>query len=188
MVGSAAPSVRTLSDTQKQLAILMQGYAQRVGSFTRDGLASGSDRQRQRKPRLCARCAVQGKGQIEIESTRCAMKNGMKGMVVLLALLPLFTGAAAYAQDDAAAQARIAAEQAQITAQQMTTDAGIAGEQAQITMLQATGDPNDPTTAMQIQMEQSQIDAEQAMEQAQEASEQAQLAAQQAMLAAQMPN
>ena len=56
------------------------------------------------------------------------MKNGMKGMLVLLALFPLFTGTAAYAQDDGAAQAQIMAEQAQMTAQQMTTDAGIAGE------------------------------------------------------------
>jgi hypothetical protein len=38
------------------------------------------------------------------------MKNTMKAAMVLLALFPLFTGAAAHAQDAAAAQAQIAAD------------------------------------------------------------------------------
>src|SRR5580692_9976411 len=86
------------------------------------------------KPRPFSPDAVQTTRQIEIESTRCAMKNTMKATLVLLALFPLLTGTAAFAQDDAAAQAQIAAEQAQITAQQMTTNANVTAQQAQITV------------------------------------------------------
>jgi len=113
------------------------------------------------------------------------MKSTMKAAMVLLAALPLVVGSAAFAQEDpgaaGAAQAQIATEQAQMSAQQMMTDAQIAGQQAQINMDQMTADPNDSIAALQIQMEQSQIDAEQAMEQAQ-------IDAQQAALAVAIPN
>jgi hypothetical protein len=126
---------------------------------------------------------------LRVESRRQAMKTGMKAAVVMLAML--VASGAAYAQDpgaDAAAQAQIAAEQTQASAQQAMSDASITAEQAQLNIDQMTADPGDPGAALQIQMEQSQIDSEQAMEQAEMASQQAQIDAQQAMLAAQIPN
>ena len=45
------------------------------------------------------------------------MKAGLKATLVFLALFTLMSGAAAYAQDDGAAQAQIEAQQAMLAAQ-----------------------------------------------------------------------